>query len=148
MRMLQLDFSNIALKMRTENEKARVYDIIRKKWIILTPEEHVRQLMLHYLIHEKKYPSSFIAVEKKILLSGRSKRFDAVIYGKDHKPWMLMECKRPDEMITQEVLFQLLNYQRVVQSQYWLLTNGHQIFCADATDIEDVQWLSALPAYY
>jgi len=145
--MIRIDFSEIQLKLKKEEDKTFVYDPIRKKWIVFTPEEHVRQLLLQHLIHEKKYPASLIAVERKIILAKRDKRFDIVVFDAAHQPWMLAECKAPGEIITQKVLFQLLNYQRTLQSRYWLITNGHQTFCADAGDVENIRWLHHLPSY-
>jgi hypothetical protein len=145
--MLELDFSQASIRIKNDNGKPFVYDVIRKKWLVLTPEEHVRQLLINFLITEKKYPQALIAVEKKLQVGQRFKRFDALVYNRDHQPWMLIECKEPEVVLSQEVLFQLLNYQRVVQSRYWLLTNGHQTFCADAANTENIVWLNQLPAF-
>ena len=142
-----MDISGIHLQLKNENGKVLVWDIIRKKWLQLTKEEHVRQYFLHYIIHKKNYPSSLIAVEKMIKLGDRKKRFDVVVYDRNHKPWMLVECKEPHVSINQQTLFQLLNYQRIIQSNYWVMTNGHQLFCANADAIENLKWTEELPAY-
>ena len=145
--MISLNFSNIQLKLQRTDDKTSVFDPILKKWIILTPEEHVRQYMIQYLTCVMQYPASLLAVEKTILVGNLSKRFDIVVYSRDHKPWMLVECKAPEVPVSEKTLHQLLNYQRIVQSNYWLLTNGHQTFCADACDVENIKWLDSLPAY-
>lgn len=124
-----------------------MYDSIRKKWIVLTAEEHVRQYFIYHLVHEKKYPPALIAVEKKIQIGDRFKRFDIVVFDQEHKPWMLIECKEPAIELSQQALFQLLHYQRALQSRYWVITNGHQTYCANASDINNVAWLSELPTY-
>ena len=145
--MLSLHFSNTQLKLRTDDDKTSVFDPIRKKWVILTPEEHIRQYIINHLMYELHYPAALIAVEKTIKVGGLNKRFDIIVYDRDHKPWMLVECKAADVPVSEKTLHQLLNYQRVMQCRYWLLTNGHQSFCADAGDVENIKWLDALPIY-
>lgn len=144
--MISIDISGIALRTKNEQGKTYVHDPVRKKWPVLTKEEYVRQVFLHYLV-KRNYPVSMMAVEKVISVGGIKKRFDIVVFDKEHQPWMLVECKEPDTDIHQNALFQLLNYQRTLQTRYWVLTNGHQTFCANAKDIEDVQWMKELPAY-
>jgi len=145
--MIQIDFATIPLKLRQATGRTSVFDPIRKKWLVLTPEEHVRQLILQYLANTMQYPSALLAVEKAIKVGNVTKRFDIVVYSRDHKPWMLVECKAPEVPISEKTLQQLLNYQRTMQCNYWLLTNGHQTFCADACDVQDIKWLTSLPAY-
>lgn len=145
--MVQLDISEIQLRLRNNEGKTQVFDPVRKRWLILTPEEHVRQYIIQVLVQKMGYPVTMLSVEKQIEVNGMAKRFDVVVYGKGHNPWMLVECKAPDIMITEATLHQLLNYQRSIQGKYWLLTNGHQNLCADANNIEAIKWLSELPAY-
>lgn len=145
--MITIDYSNAILKTKLDKGSTYVFDVIRKKWVLLTPEEHVRQCFLYYLIHTLQYPPSLIAVEKKIQLGKSPKRFDMVVYSPSLQPWMLVECKEPKVPLTQETLFQLLNYQRVIQSRYWVITNGHETYCADAHEVHAVTWMKHLPAY-
>jgi hypothetical protein len=145
--MLSLNLAGIPLKLSHLDEKASVFDPIRKKWVILTPEEHVRQLLIQYLVATMQYPAGLMAVEKTITTDKLNKRFDIVIYNREHKPWMLVECKEPGELITDKTLHQLLNYQRSMQCDYWLLTNGRQAFCADAKDVTNIKWITVLPEY-
>ncbi|WP_207798819.1 type I restriction enzyme HsdR N-terminal domain-containing protein [Taibaiella soli] len=133
--------------MRRENDKVTVFDPLRKKWLVLTPEEQVRQYLLHYLMQVKGYPKTLIAVEKKIKVGSMDKRFDIVVYNRNHEPWMLVECKAPFVVIDQATLFQLLNYQRTIQCDYWVMSNGHQHFCADARNVQAISWLTDLPLY-
>ena len=144
--MITIDISDNTLRTRKEDGKTSVYDLIRKKWVLLTKEEYVRQHFVQYLVR-KGYSPAKMAVERVIQVGERRKRFDIVVYGSDHQPWMLVECKEPDETISQDTLFQLLNYQRTLQSAYWVLTNGHQTLCVDARDINRLQWMEELPAY-
>lgn len=143
-----LDISGIQLQLKQSEGKTLVYDPVRKKWLVLTPEEHVRQYFLHHIIHNLKYPAGMIAVEKKIIYGSLSKRFDVVVYNREHQPWMLAECKEPATFITETTLHQLLQYQRTMQCHYWVLTNGHQLFCADACDTGNILWSGQLPAYH
>jgi len=145
--IIMIDFSNIQLKLKQADGKTSVFDPARKKWLILTPEEYVRQSLLLHLINELQYPLALMAVEKNIKVGTLNKRFDIVVYNRDHKPWMLVECKAPEVPVSEKTLHQLLNYQGTVQCSYWVLTNGHQTFCADACDIQNIKWLPSLPAY-
>lgn len=145
--MVQLDISDIQLQLRNHGGKTQVFDPVRKRWLILTPEEHVRQYTIQVLVQKMGYPLAMLSVEKQIEVGGMVKRFDIVVYGREHNPWMLVECKAHEVMITEAALHQLLNYQRNIQGKYWLLTNGHQTFCADANNVENIRWLNKLPAY-
>lgn len=146
--MLSLNFSNISLKLAQKEGKTCVFDPVRKKWLVLTPEEHVRQHMLSYMIEVMHYPPALMAVEKTIKAGNLTKRFDIVIYERgSHKPWMLVECKEPSTPVIEKTLYQLLNYQRVLQCNYWLLSNGHETYCADACNTEQIKWMNELPCY-
>jgi hypothetical protein len=145
--MVMLDLEGLQLKLKNEGEKTFVFDIIRKRWVRLTPEEHVRQYILLYLTQRMAYPAALISVEKKIMAGKVSKRFDIVVYDRSHQPWMLIECKEPEVMISAATLFQLLNYHRAIPCKFWVLTNGHQSFCAAAAGLEEMRWQSRLPAY-
>jgi len=145
--MIKLDLSAIQLKLKQEGGKIVVFDNIRKKWLVLTPEEHVRQYFIQYFIDVLKYPAGMVSVEKQIKVGALNKRFDIVVYNREHKPWMLIECKAPGTMITETALHQLLNYQRTIQCNYWILTNGHQTYCANASDIQNIKWEESLPVY-
>lgn len=80
-------------------------------------------------------------------MGNRPRRFDVVIYSRQHLPWMLIECKQPGVSLTQDAMMQLLSYQSVVNARYFMLTNGIEHFCADAANISDVRWLSDLPPF-
>jgi hypothetical protein len=145
--MISIDLSGIELKLKREEAKTYAFDQIRKIWVILTPEEHVRQYFLHHLMAGMEYPAGLIAVEKKIMVGKVAKRFDIVVFNRSHEPWMLIECKEPDVIISETTLFQLLTYHRAVPCKYWVLTNGHQTYCADANNLNNVKWMEGLPLY-
>ena len=98
-------------------------DVIRKKWVRLTPEEWVRQNWIQYLIKTKNYPPSLLSVEKEIRLGELKKRCDVVVY-KNDVPWMIVECKQPDVALSNSTLMQVLQYNMVNQCAYLIITNG------------------------
>lgn len=105
-----------------------IFDFIRKKWLILTPEEWVRQHLLNYLVNEKNYRASSIAIEKELQLNDLKKRFDIVVYDAGLNPFMIIECKAPYIGINDSVLEQVLRYNLVVKARYVMISNGIQDF--------------------
>jgi len=114
------------LKTKIIDNKQYVFDAIRKKWLLLTPEEKVRQHVVQYLIQEKKIPKSLIALEKLITVNEMKKRFDVLVY-KATKPWLLVECKEPNVELNDMALQQVLNYNNVLQVPYFAITNGENL---------------------
>jgi len=102
-----------------------LFDPLRKKWLLLTPEEWVRQNFVQYLVREKKYPSTLIALEKEIMLGELKKRFDILVYDTSHKPWMIIECKSTSVDLTPATLQQALRYNISVPVEFLVITNGH-----------------------
>ncbi len=121
-------FPEYDIVISTESEIRKVWDISRKKWIIYTPEEEVRQHLLHYLVREKGIPLSMIAVEKEIKLYKRKKRFDIVVFDKSGNPLILCECKAPEIDITQQTVYQIGEYNVVLKAPFLLITNGLKLF--------------------
>lgn len=132
---------NIRLK-QDEKQQLFVFDVIRKKWLILTPEEWVRQHVVNYLITEKNYPTSLISLEKEVILNGTKKRYDIVVFDKQMQPVIIVECKAPEIPLTEQVLEQALRYDLVLNGQFILITNG-------LTDVvyHQKKVLDKLPAY-
>ncbi|MEP7255775.1 MAG: type I restriction enzyme HsdR N-terminal domain-containing protein [Ferruginibacter sp.] len=122
--MIKIEYPQYQPKIKMENAKELIFDEIRKRWMILTPEEWVRQNFLQYLIHTKKYPASLIAVEKEIKLGELKKRFDIVVYDKHTKPWMIIECKEMNVALDKKVFDQVLRYNLTLQVPYLVITNG------------------------
>ena len=87
--MLIINYPEPEFRLKKEGSKEFIFDILRKQWLQLTPEEWVRQNFIQYLVKEKKYPASLIAVEKEIQLGELKKRFDILVYNKDHQPWKI-----------------------------------------------------------
>lgn len=123
-----LPFKHYEIPIRHGKEGQEFWDIIRRKWLLLTPEEWVRQNIVHHLIVDLKYPKGSISIEKEIKYGALSKRYDMVVYDPFLQPWMLIECKASNIAIDESVLNQLLNYQQVLKTPYWMLSNGHHTY--------------------
>src|SRR5205814_9595968 len=91
--MINVVFPEPVFRFKKENEVEFVFDNIRKQWLVLNEEEWVRQNFVQYLIQNLNYPAAFIAIEKEIMLGELKKRFDILVYDRNHKPWMIIECK-------------------------------------------------------
>src|SRR5690606_4565246 len=103
-------------RFKNSENKIAVFDIIRKKFVVLTPEEWVRQHVVHYLINEKGYPMSLINVEKLLLLNGMARRYDVVVFNPDGSIQLLVECKAPVVPISQQTFDQIARYNMILQS--------------------------------
>lgn len=124
--MIVVQYPEPKFKMKNENGRQYIFDAIRKVWLLLTEEEWVRQNFVNYLITQLKYPSTVIAIEKEISLNDLKKRFDILVYDKEHKPWMLIECKEPKVSLSEDVLQQVLRYNISVPVEYIVITNGNK----------------------
>ena len=122
--MIKIDYPPYQPKIKTEGKKEFIFDVFRKRWVVLTPEEWVRQNFLQYLTLIKKYPASLIAIEKEIKLGELKKRFDIVVYDSHTKPWMIVECKEMNVALDRTVLDQVLRYNINLQVPYLVITNG------------------------
>ncbi|MBK6379912.1 MAG: type I restriction enzyme HsdR N-terminal domain-containing protein [Chitinophagaceae bacterium] len=122
--MIKIEYPPYQPKIKEENGRELIFDEFRKRWIVLTPEEWVRQNFLQYLTQTKKYPASLIAVEKEIKLGELKKRFDIVVYDKNSKPWMIVECKEMNVSLDKSVLDQILRYNISLDVPYLVITNG------------------------
>lgn len=127
--MYLLNLPNYPHKIKQEKNKAYIFDFIRKKYLVLTPEEWVRQHFVHYLITQKKIPSSLIVIEKGLKLNEMQKRADVLVYDKTKNPLVLVECKAATVKITQETFNQIARYNMVFKVPYLIVTNGLQHFC-------------------
>ena len=145
---MPLNFPPYSLKFRYHLEKQEVWDIVRKRWVVLTPEELVRQHLIHYLHEDKGYPLSLMAVEKGLKVNGQSRRTDLVIYNKELKPLLIAECKAPEVTVNGATFDQAARYNITLQVPYLLITNGMEHFCC-AVDLkeEKVNYLKSIPLY-
>lgn len=143
--MIDIKFPSYSFKIKKENEKEIIFDECRKQWVSLTPEEWVRQNFLQYLMQEKFYPNSLIAVEKEITLGDLKKRFDIVVF-KKAKPWMIVECKKVQVKITEAVIQQILNYNITLQAEYLVVTNGTSTFALHVQQGR-FEWIKDFPDF-
>lgn len=118
----KLNFPEFPLSIRQTSSGEEIFDIIRKQYVALTPEEWVRQHCLHLLANT--YPKELIAVEGNIKVNGMNKRFDILVYDKNLKPFLLIECKRTEVEITQKTIDQALAYNHTLNTPNVFLTNG------------------------
>ena len=125
--MIKIEFPKHQVTLRQRTGVNEIFDVIRKKWLQLSPEEWVRQNMIHYLLL-KKYPATLIAVEKEIKLGELSKRCDIVVYARHTKPFMIIECKEMNVPLSKKTLDQVLRYHITLPAAYLIITNGSYCF--------------------
>jgi len=122
--MIQVVFPTPDFRMRQEAGKDQLFDPIRKKWIVITPEEWVRQNFIQYLVKRLSYPAGCFAIEKSLQVGELHRRTDVVVYHQLN-PWMLIECKEPGVPLNENTLQQLLGYKSVIPCSYLVATNGN-----------------------
>ncbi len=146
--MQPLNFPNYQFRFKNSENKVSIFDEIRKKFIILTPEEWVRQNVVRYLLEECNYPKSLINVEKALKINGLTKRYDVVVFNNDGSINILVECKSTDIKISQTVFDQIARYNMTLKSNYLMLTNGlNHYFCKMDFENEKYFFLKNLPKY-
>ena len=125
-----------------------IFDAIRKKYVVLTPEEQVRQHLINYLVTEKNYPAMLISVELPLKYAQLKKRSDVLVSNRNGLPLMLVECKSPDVSITQKVFEQIAIYNLTIKAPYLMVTNGLKHYCMiAATEKSPVRFLDTIPEY-
>lgn len=135
-------------KTKVEGQRTYIFDTIRKKYLVLTPEEWVRQNFLQYLIHEKQFPASLIAIEAGLKYNQLQKRLDVLVYDKQGAPHLIVECKAPEIKITQEVFDQVARYNFVFKAKYLVVTNGLQHFCCEMDYNENsFRYIEQIPVF-
>ena len=146
--MLQLNFPSYSFRFKNSENKVAIFDEIRKKFIILTPEEWVRQHVVQNLIQVNEYPKSYINVEKLIKINDLSKRYDVVVYQPNGDIFLLIECKAPSITINQSTFDQIARYNLVLKAKYLMITNGlNHYFCQMDFENENYIFLKELPKF-
>jgi len=146
--MLKLNFPTYPFRFKNSENKVSIFDEIRKKFIILTPEEWVRQHVVHYLINEKKYPKSLINVEKVLTINKLRKRYDVVVFNPDGSIHILVECKAPEVKISQATFDQIARYNMTMKARFLNVTNGlNHYYCQMDFENEKYEFLQSLPDY-
>ena len=148
MKMPQLNLPKVALKTKSVEGTIQVFDVIRKKYFVLTPEEWVRQHFIHYLNAEKNYPMGLMGVEKMVKYNALKTRADIVLYTTEGKAKMIVECKAPNVKITQDTFNQIAKYNFKLKVQFLVVTNGMQHFCCKMDYEKNINcFLEEVPAF-
>ena len=145
--MQKLNFPAYSFRFKNSENKTLVFDEIRKKFVVLTPEEWVRLHVVQFLIKEHNYPKGLINVEKQLKLNNTVKRYDVIVFNKDGSVFMIVECKAPTIPITQLTFDQIARYNLALDAQYLMVTNGlDHYFCQMDFENERYVFLKEVPS--
>ena len=146
--MDKLNLPQYDYNIKTDGQNTYIFDIIRKKYLVLTPEEWVRQNFVHYLVEHLHYPTSLMMTENGLKLFNTQKRSDIVVYDRNGSPLVVVECKAADVKITQETFNQVARYNIKFKASVIMVTNGLQHYCArfDA-ETSKYTFLKEIPQY-
>lgn len=146
--MLPLNLPAFEVKIKDEGTKKQIFDVIRRKYVTLTPEEWVRQHFVHYLIEHLGYPQDLLANEVEVTLNGTSKRCDTVLFDRYLQARMIVEYKANDVPITQKVFNQIMRYNMVLRVEYLVVSNGIDHYCCKMDYLNNsYQFLQNIPKY-
>ncbi len=146
--MIKLNFPVYSFRFKNSENKVAIFDEIRKKFILLTPEEWVRQHTVQFLLQDKKFPKSYINVEKLIKINNLSKRYDVVVFQPNGDIFLLIECKAPEVPISQNTFDQIARYNLVLKAKYLMVTNGlNHYFCQMDFENEKYNFLKEIPEF-
>jgi len=143
--MIRIDYPSYSPLTKKELDREMIFDPFRKRWVLLTPEEWVRQNFLQFITKVLQFPGSLIAVEKKLILGDVTKRFDIVVY-KNSQPYMVIECKEMNVLLTENVLHQVLRYNTKMQAPYVVITNGSYCYAFEKTGDSFIE-IDQLPVF-
>lgn len=145
---LKLNFPDYNFTIKQDQGNARIFDIIRKKYVQLSPEEWVRQHVVHWLVNELNVPGGLIGVEREFTFNGLKKRFDVCVYSNDGKPFLLIECKAPDVSLDHSVFRQAGMYYRSLGTSMIMLSNGiSHLYMMKDSGSDAFQFCSSLPVF-
>ncbi len=146
--MLALNLPAYETKLTVSEGKQQIFDVLRKSYVALTPEEWVRQHFVHYLINSKNYPAQLMGNEVPITLNGTKRRCDTVVYNRALKPCVIIEYKAPDVKITKEVFAQISRYNLKLKVDYLIVSNGLQHYCCRMDYVNNTfTFLNEIPEY-
>ena len=146
--MIDLCFPNYEFRIKNRHNKKYIFDLIRKKFILLTHEEWVRQNCIMFLINEQKIPKVLINVEKKIKVNNLTKRYDIIVYKPNGSVFLLVECKSPKVNINQETFNQISIYNSEIIAEYLMLTNGlFNYYCSIDYSNQCYKFVKDFPKY-
>ncbi len=146
--MQQLNLPTYKFNIKSSEKHTLIFDVLRKKYVVLTPEEWVRQHFVRFLIDEKQYPETLIAIEKQLTVNTLKKRSDILIFSKHGHPFIIVECKAPHIKISQDTFDQIARYNLKLNAQFLIVTNGlEHYFCQLDTENETYVFLKDIPKY-
>ncbi|WAC03932.1 type I restriction enzyme HsdR N-terminal domain-containing protein [Lacinutrix neustonica] len=146
--MQALNFPKYSFRFKNSENKVSIFDAIRKKFVILQPEEWVRQHCVHYLMEEKNYPKSLINVEKELVINDLKKRYDIVVFNPNGSIHIIVECKAPKIIINQDTFDQVARYNLALNASYLMVTNGlNHYYCVMDFNAEKYDFLKDIPSY-
>lgn len=146
--MQNLNFSTYNFRFKNSENKVSIFDTIRKKFVVLQPEEWVRQHCIQFLIQEKGYPESLINIEKELTINALKKRYDIVVFNPDGSIHLIVECKAPKIKITQSTFDQIARYNLKLNATYLMVTNGlNHYYCQMDFNDERYRFLKDIPEY-
>ncbi len=146
--MQPLNFPSYSFRLKASENKTLIFDVIRKKSVVLTPEEWVRQHVVHFLHQEKKYPLSLISVEKQLKINSLNKRTDIIVFDRQGLPYIIVECKAPSVKITQNTFDQIARYNLQLDAPVLMVTNGlEHYYCHMDHNRKAYNFLPELPEY-
>lgn len=146
--MQRLNFPDCDFRFRNDGGVVSIFDAIRRKFIVLTPEEWVRQHVVQYLLNDMRYPKSLVNVEKVLKVNGLTKRYDVVVFHPDGSIKILVECKAPDVAISQTTFDQIARYNLTMNAEFLMVTNGlNHYFCRMDFGAKQYIFLKSLPQY-
>ena len=146
--MYELNLPKYGIKIANENGHLTIFDVLRRKYVALTPEEWVRQHFVHYLIGHKGYPQTLMANEIQLAIGNKKLRCDSVLYDRSLKPRMIIEYKAPTVNITQKVFDQITVYNMLLHVDYLVVSNGIKHYCCQMDyDNEKYLFVEDIPDY-
>jgi hypothetical protein len=145
---IPLNLPPYPIRIKEEENGTYIFDVIRKKFLLLTPEEWVRQHLVHFLVEEKKYPRTLIQLEGGLKLNNLQKRSDILIFNNIGQKIVLIECKAPSVKISQETFDQIARYNFVHQVKWLVVSNGLQHYCCEIDfQQQSYRFVEELPEY-
>ena len=146
--MKNLNFPSYNFRIKNSENNTYIFDVIRKKFVVLQPEEWVRQNCIQFLINEKNFPVNLINVEKVVRINGLNKRYDIIAYNSDGSIFLIVECKAPEVKISQSAFDQIARYNLTLKASYLMVTNGlNHYFCTIEHNLGIYNFLKELPSY-
>lgn len=146
--MKKLNFPSYSFRFKNRENKTLIFDEIRKKFVVLTPEEWVRQNCVQFLLKEKNIPKSLVNVEKQLQINNLRKRYDIVVFRPDGSIFLVVECKSPEIEIQQQTFDQVARYNLALNSEFLMVTNGMEHYvCTMDFEAKTYRFLREIPTF-